>query len=221
MSWQPLLFSLQVAATATVIATVLGTLVAALLARGRFVGRDVLDALVAAPMVLPPTVLGYYLLVAIGRESAIGRAWEALTGSPLVFTRSAAVLAAAIAAFPFVVKSGRAAFEAVDPALVDAAATLGASPSRVFVTVILPLSRNGLLVGATLGFARALGDFGVTLMVAGNVPGHTQTAALAIYDAVQASRDREARAMVAVMTCVAFVALYAGTKLTRRVERSA
>jgi molybdate transport system permease protein len=221
MSWQPLLFSLQVAATATVIATVLGTLVAALLARGKFVGRDALDALVAAPMVLPPTVLGYYLLVAIGRESAIGRAWEALTGSPLVFTRSAAVLAAAIAAFPFVVKSGRAAFEAVDPALVDAAATLGASPWRVFVTVILPLSRNGLLVGATLGFARALGDFGVTLMVAGNVPGHTQTAALAIYDAVQASRDREARAMVAVMTGVAFVALYAGTKLTRRVERAA
>lgn len=216
MSFEPLILSFQVAAVATVMATLAGVVVAGLISRTRFAGSDLLDALITAPMVLPPTVLGYYLLLLIGRGSAVGRAYEALTGGPLVFTKTAAILAGSIAAFPFVVKSARAAMDDVDPRLVWAAATLGASPLKVFRTVILPLSRNGVLAGLTLGFARALGDFGVTLMVAGNIPGLTQTGALAIYDAVQANREAEAAGMVAVMTAFAVLALYLGTKLTRR-----
>lgn len=216
MSGQPLLLSFQVALVASCAAAVLGVALAGLMARARFVGRDLLDALITAPMVLPPTVLGYYLLSSVGRESPLGAAFEALTGSPLVFTRAAAVLAGTLAALPFVVKSARAAMEDVDPRLVGAAATLGASPLRVFFTVVVPLSRNGIVAGLTLGFARALGDFGVTLMVAGNIPGLTQTGALAIYDAVHAGRDAEAAGLVAVMTALGMAALYAGTKLMRR-----
>lgn len=216
MSWQPLVLSFQVAVVATCAAGVIGVALAGLMARTRFAGSDVLDALITAPMVLPPTVLGYYLLIGVGRSSVIGGAYEALTGSPLVFTKTAAMLAGTIAALPFVVKSARAAMEDVDPRLTGAAATLGASPLRVFFTIVLPLSRNGVLAGLTLGFARALGDFGVTLMVAGNIPGLTQTGALAIYDAVQANREAEAAGMVAVMTALAMAALYAGTKLVRR-----
>jgi molybdate transport system permease protein len=216
MSFAPLLLSFEVAAIATVIAGVLGIALAGLMARARFVGRDLLEAVLTAPLVLPPTVLGYYLLLLAGRQSALGRAFEAVTGTSLVFTKTAAILAGALAAFPFVVKTARAAMEDVDPRLTAAAATLGAPPLRVFLTVVLPLSRSGALAGLTLGFARALGDFGVTLMIAGNIPGVTQTGALAIYDAVQANRDAEAAGMVAVMTGAAILALYFGTKLTRR-----
>jgi molybdate transport system permease protein len=216
MSFEPLVLSFQVATVATLIAAVVGVSLAGLMSRTRFVGSDLLEVLITAPMVLPPTVLGYYLLLAVGRSSPIGRSYEALTGSSLVFTPTAAVLAAAIGALPFVVKAARAAMDDVDPRLVGAAATLGATPLRVFLTIVLPLSRNGVLAGLTLGFARALGDFGVTLMVAGNIPGLTQTAALAIYDAVQANREAEAAGMVAVMTAFAVAALYAGTKLARR-----
>jgi molybdate transport system permease protein len=216
MNLAPLLLSFQVATAATCIAGVLGVALAGLMSRARFVGSDLLDALITAPMVLPPTVLGYYLLLALGRGSALGRAYEALTGSSLVFTRGAAVLAGAIAALPLVVKTARAAMDEVDPRLLGAAATLGASPLRVFFTIVLPLSRSGILAGLTLGFARALGDFGVTLMIAGNIPGLTQTGALAIYDAVQANNEAEAAGMVAVMTAFALAALYAGTRLARR-----
>jgi molybdate transport system permease protein len=216
MNWQPLILSFSVALMATALAGVVGVALAGLMARARFPGRDLVDALITAPMVLPPTVLGYYLLVSLGRDSTLGQAYESMTGSPLVFTKTAAVLAAFIAALPFVVKSARAAMEDVDPRLPAAAATLGASPLRTFLTVVLPLSRNGLLAGLTLGFARALGDFGVTLMIAGNIPGLTQTGALAIYDAVQANREAEAGGLVAVMSAIAIVALYLGTKLARR-----
>jgi molybdate transport system permease protein len=213
---QPLVLSFEVAVVATCIAAVVGVGIARLMSSTRFPGSDLLDALITAPMVLPPTVLGYYLLLGIGRSSTLGRAYEALTGSPLVFTKTAAIVAGTIAALPFVVKTARAAMEDVDPRLVGAAATLGASPLRVFWTIVLPLSRSGILAGITLGFARALGDFGVTLMVAGNIPGVTQTGALAIYDAVAANREAEAAGMVAVMSAVAIAALYAGTKLVRR-----
>jgi molybdate transport system permease protein len=215
MSFEPLVLSFQVAVVATLTAGLVGVALAGVMSRTRFPGSDVLDVLITAPMVLPPTVLGYYLLVTLGRTTPFGRAYETVTGSPLVFTRTAAVLAGAIAALPFIVKAARAAMEDVDPRLVGAAATLGASPLRVFLTVVLPLSRNGVLAGLTLGFARALGDFGVTLMVAGNIPGLTQTGALAIYDAVQANRQAEAAGMVAVMTAFAVAALYLGTKLVR------
>ncbi|MBX3249209.1 MAG: molybdate ABC transporter permease subunit [Myxococcales bacterium] len=215
MSWDPLLLSFQVAVASTLIAGTLGVALAGLTARAHRAGWDLLEVLITAPMILPPTVLGYYLLLAVGRDSAVGGAYEALTGSPIVFTKTAAVLAGTLAALPFVVKSSRAAMEEVDPRLIGAAATLGASPLRVFFTVVLPTSKSGVLAGLTLGFARALGDFGVTLMIAGNIPGLTQTGALAIYDAIQANRDAEAAGMAAVMTAFGVAALYLGTRLTR------
>jgi molybdate transport system permease protein len=215
VTWAPLLLSFEVALLATCIAGVLGVALAGLIARRAFAGRDLVEALITAPMVLPPTVLGYYLLLGIGRSSTLGHAYESMTGSSVVFSKAAAVLAGTVAALPFVVKAARAAIEDVDPRLAGAAATLGAAPLRIFLTVILPLSKNGIMAGLTLGFARALGDFGVTLMIAGNIPGLTQTGALAIFDAVQANREAEAAGLAAVMTAFAVAALYLGGKLVR------
>jgi molybdate transport system permease protein len=216
VSWQPLALSFQVALLATLIAGVAGVSLGGLLALRRFRGRDLLDVLATSPLIVPPTVLGYYVLVALGRRSPIGQLYEALTGSAIVFTRTGAVVAAVIGALPFVTKAARAAIESVDPALARAARTLGASPWRAFVTVVLPLARPGIVSGLMLGFARALGDFGVTLMVAGDIPGETQTASLAIYDAIQANREADAAGLIAVMSAIAFVFLYAANKLARR-----
>jgi molybdate transport system permease protein len=212
----PLLLSFQVSLLATLLAGVLGVALAGMLARRRFPGAQLLDALLNAPLVLPPTVLGYYLLVLLGRSSALGRAYEALTGSSIVFTRTGATCAAALAALPFVARSARAALEAVEPRFGEAAATLGAPPLRAFVRVLLPLASRGILAGLTLGFARSLGDFGVTLMVAGNIPGQTQTASLAIYDAIQAGRDAQAGGLAAVLSTLAVLSLYAINKLSRK-----
>lgn len=215
MDLTPLLLSFQIALVATAIAGALGVGLGLLLSRP-FRGRDWLDVLITAPMVLPPTVLGYYVLVALGRSSAIGIAFESLTGSPIVFTRTGAVIAATIGALPLTTKSARAALEGVDRRLVLAARTLGAGPLRAFVTVHLPLASRGIVAGTMLGFARSLGDFGVTLMVAGDIPGETQTAALAIYDAIQAQREGDARFMVVFLTLLAAVMLYVVAKLTGR-----
>jgi molybdate transport system permease protein len=216
MSWQPLWISLQVASAATLMAGLFGIAAAVVLSRPRFFGRDLLDALCSAPMVMPPTVLGYYVLVALGRHGAIGRAFEALTGSQIVFSRTGAIIAAAIGSFPLVAKSARAALEGVDERLVGVARTLGAGPLRVLVAVRLPLAARGVVAGLGLGLARALGDFGLTLMVAGDLPGETQTASLAIYDAIQSNEDAHAAAMIAVLTASSIVSLYLINKLTAR-----
>ncbi|MGO8996435.1 MAG: molybdate ABC transporter permease subunit [Polyangiaceae bacterium] len=216
MADSPLWLSLRVATIATLFAAVLGIAFGTLLAQNRFRGRNLADALVTAPMVLPPTVLGYYLLVALGRHSAIGHAYEALTGSSIVFTRTGAVVAAAVGAFPIMVKSSRAALEDVDPVFVRAARTLGAGPVRAFFTVQLPLAARGVLAAVMLSFARSLGDFGVTLMVAGDIPRETQTASLAIYDAIQSHREEEAAQMVIVLSVVAIGILYLVNRLTMR-----
>jgi molybdate transport system permease protein len=216
MDLQPLALSLEVAVVATVLAAVVGVAIALGLAQKRMPGRELFDAVTTAPMVLPPTVLGYYVLVALGRNSAVGKAWEAVFGSSIVFTRTGAVIAAAIGSLPLVIKAARAAIENVDPTLVRAARTLGASPARALVTITLPLASRGLLAGVTLAFARALGDFGVTLMVAGDIPGETQTAALAIYDAIQAHREADAVAMVLILTCVGILCLYGVNRLVGR-----
>lgn len=215
MDWQPLWLSFQIAATAIVIASVLGIALAGLLAHSRFPGREFVDVLITAPMVLPPTVLGYYLLVFLGRQSFLGQTFEAITGGTIVFSRTGAVIAATVAALPFVIKSARAAMEDVDGRLLSVARTLGASRTRVFFTVVLPLSMSGVYAGIALGFARALGEFGVTLMLAGNIPGRTQTGALAIYDAVQGQRDAEALGMVLILTAFAIGVLYMVNKLAR------
>jgi len=216
IDWAPLLLSFQVATIAALIALVLGVSLAALFTAVRIPGRDFFDAIVAAPMVLPPTVLGYYVLVALGRQSSMGRAYERATGEPIVFTVTGAVIAATIGALPLVMKSARAAMEEVDPSLMAAARTLGAGPFRAFFSVMLPLSRTGIVSGLALGFARALGDFGVTLMVAGNIPGVTRTASLAIYDLVQSNREHEATGLALVMTALSVVALYAVNRLGRK-----
>lgn len=212
----PLLLSLRVSLLATLIAGVCGVALAGLLTRRRFAGAELVDAMLNAPLVLPPTVLGYYLLVLLGRESALGRAYEAVTGSSIVFTVTGATVAAALSALPFVARSARAALDSTESRFAEAAATLGASPLRAFVRVSLPLASRGILAGLTLGFARSLGDFGVTLMVAGNIPGRTQTASLAIYDAIQAGRDSQAAALATILTTIAILALYAINKLARR-----
>lgn len=216
----PLWLSLRVAACATLFVVVFGVGLAWLLARRRFFGREALDAVVTLPLVLPPTVLGYYLLVLLGRGGPVGRAYEALTGDQLVFTWRGAVVAAAVGAMPLMLKTARAAIAGVDPQLEDAARTLGKSEWQVFRLVTLPLASRGIAAAAMLAFARSLGDFGATLMVAGNIPGRTQTAAIAIYDATQAGRDREAAALVVVLSAAAFLVLYATNRLTAAREKS-
>ena len=211
----PLLLTFEVATLAVMVSGLIGVSMGALLARRMLPGSDWLDGIVTAPMVLPPTVLGYYVLVAFGRTSILGRAFEALTGTSIVFSFTGVVLAATIGALPLVVMSSRAALENVDPVLRSAARTLGAGPLRAFFTIDLPLAAPGIVAGLMLGFARALGDFGVTLMVAGDIPGRTQTASLAIYDAIQSNREDEALGMIAVLTIVAIGALFVAGRLTR------
>lgn len=204
--FEPLFLSVEIAVVASTLAG-LASLGLIALTHGR-PAASLIDAVLTAPLVLPPTVLGYYLLTALGRRSVLGVAWESLTGSSFVFTRTGAVLAATVTALPLVLQSARAAIEAVDPLLLDAARTLGASRFAALRRVAFPLASRGVAAGLLLGFARACGDFGVTLMVAGNIPGETQTAALALYDAVLAGRDADARGLAVALTLMA-VALIA------------
>lgn len=216
LDWFPLWLSMRVAALSTLISTVAGLWLAYLLANRTFRGRDALDAAVTLPLVLPPTVLGYYLLVVIGRESWFGRAWEAVWGAPLVFTWQAAVLAAVLHSAPLLIKSARAALESVDHDYERAARTLGASEWRLFVRVTLPLASRSILAAVGLAFARALGDFGVTIMVAGNIPGRTQTVAVAIYDAVGSGNGAAARALVLAVSAMALGILWLANRLQAR-----
>ena len=214
IDWFPLILSLRVALIATAIVVVLGVALGWLLARKRFFGREFLDAAVTLPLVLPPTVLGYYLLVLLGRRSPVGRAIENITGQSLVFTWRGAVIAAGVGALPLMVKTSRAAIASVDINLEDAARTLGQSEWRVFRRVTMPLASRGIVAAAMLAFARALGDFGATLMVAGNIPGRTQTAAIAIFDASQAGRDNYALVLVLILSVVTLLLVYVTNKLT-------
>ncbi|MFN0169857.1 MAG: molybdate ABC transporter permease subunit [Bryobacteraceae bacterium] len=216
IDWFPLWLSLRVAALATAIATGIGLWIAYLLANREFRGKEILDSAVTLPLVLPPTVLGYYLLVLLGRESVFGRAYEHVFGTPLVFTWQAAVLAALLHATPLLVKSARAAMESVDPVFEKAARSMGASEWRIFWRVTLPLARRSIVAAAVLAFARSLGDFGVTIMIAGNIPGRTQTVAVAIYDAVEAGNGQLARVLVLVVSAVAIAILSAANRLERQ-----
>ena len=210
----PFLLTLQVAVVATLLAGVSALLVIAATHGKRGVG--LVDAVLTAPLVLPPTVLGYYLLTALGRHSALGKAFEAVTGGSFVFSRTGAVVAATITAFPLVLQSARAAIEAVDPTLLDAARTLGATRLAALRRIAFPLASRGFAAGVLLGFARACGDFGVTLMLAGNIPGETQTASLALYDAMLAGRDDDARALAISLTLLAVSAIVLVQWLGRR-----
>jgi molybdate transport system permease protein len=205
--------TLKVAGWATAINLVLGVGVGYALSRWRFPGRDVLDALLTLPMVMPPTVLGYYLLVVIGSQGVVG-AWLLQNfGIRLIFTWQAAVIAATIVAFPLVFKAARAAFENVDPQWEDAARTLGLSEWSIFLRVSLPLAWRGILAGLLLAFARALGEFGATLMVAGSIAGQTQTLSIAVYEAVQAGQDDTANFLVMVTSLVCMAILLSAGRL--------
>jgi molybdate transport system permease protein len=212
-AWPALWLSLQVATWATLACLVLGTGVGYALARWRFPGRDLIDTLLTLPMVMPPTVLGYYLLVLLGRKGWLGGWLHAAFGIQLIFTLTGAVIAATVVAFPLVFKPARAAFEAVDPQLQDAARVLGISEAGVFWRVTLPLAWRGILAGVLLGFARALGEFGATLMVAGSIPGRTQTLSIAVYEAVQAGQDDVANLLVLITSAVCVAVLLAVGKL--------
>jgi molybdate transport system permease protein len=216
IDWFPLWLSLRVALLATVLAAAAGIPAAYLLANREFKGRETLDAALTLPLVLPPTVLGYYLLVLLGRESWLGRIWEGIFGEPLVFTWKAAVVAAVLHSAPLLVKSTRAALESVDHAYERAARTLGAPEWKVFWRVTLPLARRPVMAAAALAFARSLGDFGVTIMVAGNIPGRTQTVAVAIYDAVEGGNGEAARWLVIVVSAVALALLTLANRLGPR-----
>ncbi|GAB4543913.1 MAG: molybdate ABC transporter permease subunit [Anaerolineae bacterium] len=216
MIWEAMLLSLRVACLATALVTVVGLMIGLWLARWEFRGKSLVEALVSLPMVLPPSVVGYYLLLFLGRSGPLN-----VLGIRVVFTWLAAVIASAVVAIPLMIHSSRAAIAAVDPALEKAASSLGSPPWKVVWDVTLPLARRGILAGIVLAFARGLGEFGATLMVAGNIPGRTQTLPLAIYDLVQANRMTEANVAVLLMTGIAFALLFTVNRLERRTGSNA
>jgi molybdate transport system permease protein len=211
-------FTLSVAAGATALVLVPATALGWALSRRGWRGRPVVEALVTLPMVLPPTAVGLALLLLLGRDGLLGGPLYRLFGLEIAFTWKAVVVASGVVALPLLVRSVRSALEEVDPRLVGVARTLGRGPLGAFFAVELPLAWRGVLAGAVLAFARALGEFGATVLVAGNIPGRTQTLALAIFQRVQVGRDREALALAGVAALLAFAAMLGVEWLTRRRE---
>ncbi|MGH9834615.1 MAG: molybdate ABC transporter permease subunit [Blastocatellia bacterium] len=213
MIWSAFKLSLLVTVAATSLVVVIGTACAFILAKGTFRGRELLDAVITLPLVLPPTVTGYYLIVLLGRRGLIGSYLYDLTGWSVVFTWWAAVIAAAVLALPLMVKSARAAIESVNPQYELASYTLGKGKAETFFRITLPLARRGIFAGIVLSFARALGEFGATLMLAGNIPGKTQTMPLAIYETVVAGENQQAQILALILTAVSLTAIYLTNKL--------
>ena len=217
--WITLALTLKVAAWATAINLVLGVSAGWLLARRRFPGREFISAVLTLPLVLPPTVVGYYLLVVIGKNGWLGQWLDEAFGIRLIFTWQGAVIAATVVAFPLLLSSARAAFEAVDPQLEKAARVLGLNEWAVFFRVSLPMAWPGILAGVLLVFARSLGEFGATLMVAGSIPGRTQTLSVAVYEAVQAGDDATANKFIAIISVTCIVMLLAAGRLVPSARR--
>jgi len=211
--------SLLLAALTTAILLALGLPLAAWLAGTRFRGKPVVEALVALPLVLPPTVLGFYLLLLFAPRSPVGQAWQALTGGPLAFSFAGLLLASVLYGLPFAVQPFTASLAAVDPRLVEASSLLGASRLRTFLRVKLPLAAHGVLAGCILTFAHALGEFGVVLMVGGNIPGETRTLSIALFDEVQALDEAAASRTALVLLGLSFAVLLAVSLLRRREGR--
>jgi len=221
MDGDSVLFSLrlsfQVALGATALVVLVGTPLAYLLAMRQFRGKDLLDILLTLPLVLPPTVTGYYLIVLFGRKGILGAIVYQATGFSIMFTWYAAVLASFVVALPLMIKASRAAIESVDKNLINASYTLGHGALETAVRVILPLARRGIIAGALLSFARALGEFGATLMVAGNIPGRTDTMPIAIYSKVSSGDWSKAHLMVIIFTVLSGLVLYTSNKLSKRI----
>ena len=209
----PLWLTLKVALLATLMAGVAGIALGWWMARRRFAGHAVVDSFLMLPMVLPPTVLGYYLIVVVGRNGVLGRYLDQWFGINLMFTWQGAVMAASIVSLPLIYKAARAAFEDADPRMVLAARTLGASELEIFLRISLPLAGRGVVAGLMLAFARAMGEFGATLMIAGNLPGKTQTLSIAVYDAVQAGNDAQALWLTLLISVVCMLVLVASSRL--------
>jgi molybdate transport system permease protein len=208
-------FTLRIAALGTLLLLVPGIAVAYALARYDGPGKGAIETLLALPLVLPPTAVGLALLDLLARSGAFG-GWLVDHGVEILFTWKAVLLATMVMSFPLLVRSARTAFEEVDPRLVGIARTLGCRPLAAFVRVTLPLAWRGILAGAVLAFARALGEFGATVMVAGNIPGRTQTLALAIFQETQVGRDSNARWLAAITGALAFATLWTAELVTRR-----
>jgi molybdate transport system permease protein len=218
-SWGPLWLSFKIASCATLGTLVVGTSLALLLNWKRLPARDFIDAVVSAPLVLPPTVLGYYLLVMVGNNSAIGDAWKSVFGGrTIIFNFEGAVLAAAVGSLPLVVRSIRIGLDSIDPNLIAAARTLGASPTRALITVVLPLAAPGIIAGVMLGFARSLGDYGATLMVAGSRIDGTSPASIYIMDQMLGGHDEHVLGMALATTMLGVSMLYFANKLMRRMH---
>ncbi|MBM4438937.1 MAG: molybdate ABC transporter permease subunit [Candidatus Rokubacteria bacterium] len=217
-SLSALSLSIRVALLATALNAAIGIPLAYLLARRRFPGKTAVDLLVTLPLVLPPTVTGFYLIVLLGRRGWLGGPLYSATGWSITFTWYAAVVAATVMALPLLVRTARAAIESVDRDLERAAHTLGRSEWRTALEVTLPLARNGIIAGLVLAFARALGEFGATLMLAGNIPGRTATVPLSIYTAVQTGESGEALGLVALLTGLSCAVLLVAGRLGARLH---
>ncbi|WP_078555243.1 molybdate ABC transporter permease subunit [Bacillus alkalicellulosilyticus] len=215
----PLVLSLQVALTATLLSVVVGLPIAYYLSHSKNRFADIIDTFVTLPIVLPPTVLGYYLLVLLGRQSSVGAFLEEHFNIMIVFTPTGAVIAALIVGIPFLIKSAKAAFTDMDKHIIHAARVLGKNEWYIFFSIIVPLSWPGILTGVTLSFARSLGDFGVTLMVAGSIPGETMTMPIAIYDALLSGNRTLAHTLVFIMTGTSLLILYMINRLERKISK--
>lgn len=211
MDWSPVFISLRVGFWATAIGVALGTALGYLISRQKNRWKTWFEAFVLLPLVLPPTVLGYYLLVVIGRRGPVGEAWEWLFGSPIVFTQTAAIIAACVSTVPLVARFMAAAFTETSRSVIEAARIDGAGGWPLFFRIQLPQVRASLAAASTVAFARSVGDFGTTLMVAGNLPGRTQTAAIAIYDRLNAGRDSEALALAVMVSVISLAVLVAAS----------
>jgi len=211
----PVYLTLKVSVVATFFSVAIGLALAWLMARKDFWGKGVLDAIIMQPLVIPPTVLGYYLLVLLGRSGTVGRFLEDVLGVTLVFTWKGAVVAAFVASLPLFVRPARAAIEGVDKNMENAARLLGKTEWEVLKTITVPLAWRGIIAGAVMAFARATGEFGATLMVAGNIPGMTQALSIAIYDAVQMGNTKMANMLVGIITIFSFLVLYFVNRFTK------
>lgn len=215
MIWESLKLSLLVVSIATIMVGAFGLAFAYLLAKHEFRGKELLDAVLTAPLVLPPTVTGYYLIVLLGRRGILGSYVYDLTGWTLAFTWQGAVVAAVVVALPLMIKASRASIESVNPNYEIASYTLGKGKLETFFRITLPLARRGIVAGLVLSFARALGEFGATLMIAGNIPGRTQTMPLAIYEAVASGDDFAAQILALILTAISVGAVYFTNKISR------
>lgn len=215
MIWEALKLSLLVVSVTTIIVGLIGLVAAFLLAKFEFRGKELLDAVLTMPLVLPPTVTGYYLIVLLGRRGIVGSYIYDLTGWTFAFTWQGAVVAAIVVSLPLMIKASRASIESVNPNYEIASYTLGKSRIETYLRITLPLAKRGIFAGLVLSFARSLGEFGATLMIAGNIPGKTQTMPLAIYEAVASGDERQAQILALTLTIISIAAVYLTNKISR------